>query len=354
MNMCEEILTPPRGRKITLAEAVGTVLSHDITEIRPAEYKGPAFKKGHVVAEADLEHLARLGKRHLFVLDIPPDMMHEDEAVAALAEALAGENVKYDPNPSEGKINLLAAVDGILKVDVAALTEFNMVEGIMCASRHTNSVVSTGDCLAGTRAIPLVIAREAVERAVAAARKNGPVFSVRPLSRPLTGLIVTGNEVYTGLIQDKSAPIISRKLETFSCPLLRATFAPDDPDVIAAEIKGMIDDGAELVIATGGMSVDPDDVTRLGVARAGARDILYGCSVLPGAMLLVARVGDVPVIGVPACAIFHERTIFDLVFPRILAGEVLTRRDLASLGHGGMCLNCEVCRFPVCSFGKGV
>ncbi|MFH1139119.1 MAG: molybdopterin-binding protein [Pseudomonadota bacterium] len=350
--MFDSSFTPPRGRLINLSDAVGTILAHDITEIRPIEFKGPAFKKGHMVAEADIQHLARLGKQHLYVLEIGPDMLHEDEAVLVLAQSLAGPGATYNPNPSEGKINLVAAHDGLLKVDTTALTEFNLVEGVMCASRHANTVVKKGEILAGTRAIPLVIEKNRVEEAADRARRVGGVFSVKPLARPKAGLVITGGEVYTGLIKDRSAPIVSGKLKAFGCEVLEPSFAPDDADFIARAIVDKIAAGAELIVATGGMSVDPDDVTKLGIAKAGARDIVYGSSVLPGAMLLLARIGSVPVVGVPACAIFHPRTIFDVVLPRILAGELLGRRELAALAHGGLCLNCPSCHFPACPFGK--
>ena len=350
--MFDSSFTPPRGRLINLSEAVGTILAHDITEIRPIEFKGPAFKKGHMVTEADVQHLARLGKQHLYVLDIGPDMLHEDEAVLVLAEALAGPGVTYDPNPSEGKINLVAEHDGLLKVNVEALADFNMVEGVMCASRHTDSVVKKGDLLAGTRAIPLVIEKTQAEEAAARAGKVDWVFMVKPLARPKTGLVVTGGEIYTGLIKDRSAPIIASKLSCFDCEVMEPSFAPDDSDFIAKVIKEKIDEGAELIITTGGMSVDPDDVTKIGVAKAGAQDMVYGCSVLPGAMVLLGRIGEVSVIGVPACAIFHPRTILDVVLPRVLAGEMLDRRDLAAMSHGGLCLDCPTCHFPACPFGK--
>ena len=349
--MCNTV-TAPQGRLINVSDAVGTVLAHDITEIRPGECKGACFKKGRVITENDVPHLERLGKRHLYVLDIRPDMMHEDEAALALAEALVGPGITFRPEPSEGKINLTAAYDGLLKVEVQALTEFNMVEGLMCASRHTHTLVRKGEIVAGTRAIPLVIARDAVAEGVSIARATGGVFTVKSLARPKTGLIVTGQEVYDGLIQDRFVPVIRPKLESYECPILRIIFAPDDADFIAQAIHNLISEGAELIVVTGGLSVDPDDVTRTGVIKAGATEMIYGSAVLPGAMVLISNINAVPIIGVPACGMYHHNTVLDLVLPRVLAGETLTRKDLALLGHGGLCLNCEICRFPVCPFGK--
>ena len=350
--MCDAHFGQPRGRIIQLSEAIGTVLAHDVTEIRPGEHKGPAFKKGHRVTDQDLDHLERIGKRHLYVLDLPPGTLHEDDAALILAEALAGEGVEYNTNPSEGKITFKAALDGLLKIDAQTLLDFNMVEGVMCATRHTNTIVDRGEVIGGTRAIPLVIDKSVVEEAADTARRAGGVISVKPLARPVCGLIVTGDEVYYGKIQDKFVPVITPKLSAFGCRTLPPVFVPDDKELISKAVLELIGRGAELVVTTGGMSVDPDDVTRLGVQISGAEEILYGSAVLPGAMLLLAKVHGVPIIGVPACGMFHANTIFDLVLPRILAGETLTRRDLAGLGHGGLCMNCKVCRFPVCPFGK--
>ena len=342
----------PFGRTIPVREAIGAILAHDLTEIRPEEFKGPAFKKGHVVTKNDVDHLLRLGKRNLFILDIPDGMIHEDEAALILARALAGPGVTFDPKPSEGKITLKAAHDGLFRVNEQALTDFNMVDDVMCATRHGFSRVKAGDVLAGTRAIPLVVDRRSVEAAAAIAVRAGGPLSVATMAAPRTGLIITGNEVFSGLVEDRFASRLTPKLEALNCPVLKVVFAPDDSDFIAREIEELLTLGVGLIILTAGMSVDPDDVTRLGVVKAGGTDLLYGSAVLPGAMLLLARIGDVSLIGVPACGLFHQRTIFDLVLPRILAGEAITRRDLAAMGHGGLCLDCEVCRYPVCPFGK--
>jgi molybdopterin biosynthesis enzyme len=226
------------------------------------------------------------------------------------------------------------------------------VEGLMCASRHTNTLVSKGDVVAGTRAIPLVIPREVVARGVSVATSVGGVLSVKMLSRPKVGLIVTGQEVYEGLIQDRFVPVIRPKLDAYGCPISRIVFAPDDADFVSRTIHTLIEEGAELIVATGGLSVDPDDVTRVGVMKAGAKHLVYGSAVLPGAMVLIAHLGAVPIIGIPACGMYHKTTIFDLILPRVLAGEQVTRSDLASLGHGGLCLNCPTCHFPACPFGK--
>jgi hypothetical protein len=340
-------------RTVPLDQAVGLILAHDITEIRPGEFKGPAFRRGHQVRCRDVEHLRRLGKEHLFVLTPEPGELHEDEAAVLLAEALCGEGVGWDQPPREGRINLKAHFPGLLKVEVEALARFNSLGEVMCATRHTNSLVESGQVVAATRAIPLLIAQERVEQAVSLARKFEGIVRVLPLHPARVGILITGTEVYHGLIEDRFAPIIREKVEALGGKVLQVRFSPDDQASIAREAWALKERGVDLIITTGGMSVDPDDRTRAGLAQAGAQDLLYGSAVLPGAMFMLAYLGEVPVLGVPACGLHHAATIFDLVYPRILAGERLTRDDLARMGHGGLCLQCPTCRFPQCPFGKG-
>jgi len=389
--MCEIIEKAPGVFKtIPVREAVGTVLAHDITEIRQGEFKGRAFKKGHIVKEEDIEHLLRLGKEHLYVLEIGPDDMHEDEAAYALARALMGEGVEISGEPKEGRINIIAQRDGLLKVNREALLKFNMLGDVMCATLHNNSVVKKGQIVAGTRAIPLVVKRETVERAVEIAERsrainqgNSPssgVIEVKVMRRPRAGIVITGNEVYYGRIKDAFAPIITKKIEAFGGEIVGIYYAPDDVEFIEARLRELLQAGADLLITTGGMSVDPDDVTRFAIRKLGATDITYGSAVLPGAMFLVAYIRAVeqqssraveeevekeditlqhdcstaiiPILGIPACGMYHKTTVFDLILPRVLAGERIGRYELAELGHGGLCLNCKECRFPVCPFGK--
>jgi hypothetical protein len=337
---------------ISLEEAVGKVLAHDVTEIRPGQFKGPSFKKGHLVREEDLPHLRRLGKEHLYVLHIGPGEVHEDDAALRLATALAGKGVTFSRPPSEGKISLKAAHGGLLKVRVEALTELNSVPDICCASRHNNVVVEEGDTIAATRAIPLIIEEGKLCEALRIAEAEGGIFTVKPLTNPQTGLVITGNEVFHGLIEDKFAPILKKKLQQFGCDVKGVVFAPDDTVKIAAGIDQLLQGGSQLILVAGGMSVDPDDVSRMAIVQAGAEDVVYGTPVLPGAMFLYGRIGTVPVLGVPACVLYYKATVLDLILPRVLAGEVISRKDLAALAHGGLCLNCERCRFPVCPFGK--
>ena len=338
---------------VSIEEAVGYPLAHDITEIRPGEFKGPAFHRGHILKDRDLEHLRRLGKNHLYILRPGEDEMHEDDAAEAIADALCGDGVGWEGAPREGKLTLTATRSGLFKVDVDALLAFNSMGDVMCATKHSNSIVEEGEQVAGTRAIPLVIARSRVELAVGAARSAGDgVLRVLPLKKVRVGVMIIGNEVFSGRIQDRFEPVIRRKVARYDGRIVDVVFLPDDDDRIAKAARDLIARGAEVLITTGGMSVDADDRTRFGLQKAGAVDMVYGSAVLPGAMFMIAYLDAVPVLGIPAGGIHAATTIFDLIYPRVLAGEKIERRDVAMLGHGGLCLKCPTCTFPHCAFGK--
>ena len=258
----------------------------------------------------------------------------------------------WKDEPREGKIKLLADKDGLFAVDTTALAAFNMVDEVMCATLHNHTLVKKGELVAATRAIPLIMKSAPIERAAAVARQNGAVLSVKSIRRAKVGLVITGNEVYHGLIEDRFAPILTEKVEALGSQVAGIAFAPDDTELISEAIRSHLDRGCDLLLLSGGMSVDPDDVTRQGIRSAGATEMHYGASVLPGAMFLVAYVDDVPLLGVPACGLFHRITVLDLVLPRILAGEKIGKADLAFLGHGGLCKDCEECTYPHCPFGK--
>jgi molybdenum cofactor synthesis domain-containing protein len=382
-------------KAIPVSEAVGMVLAHDVTEIRKDEFKGPAFRKGHVIREQDICHLQRIGKERLFVLSLGPDEVHEDDAAVAMARALMGVGVVVKGEPREGKVSIVAARDGLLRIEKDALKAFNMLGEVMCATLHTNTVVKKGQEVAGTRAIPLVVKKTVVEEAIRIAEeakgqgsgfKGQGVIMVKELRRPKAGVVITGNEVYNGRIKDAFAPVIMKKIEEYGGEVVGTYFAPDDEKFIAERLRELLNAGADLLITTGGMSVDPDDVTRFAIRSLGATDITYGSAVLPGAMVLVGylennRHGDtgtrghgdekntngdmdgssprfrvsaspIPILGIPACGMYHRTTVFDLILPRVLTGERIGREELAELGHGGLCLHCTECRYPICPFGK--
>jgi molybdenum cofactor synthesis domain-containing protein len=339
-------------KAIPVDQAVGTVLAHDITEIRPGEFKGRAFKKGHIVREEDVCHLLRLGKEHLFVLNVAKDELHENDAAYVIARALMGDGVAIKGEPKEGKIDIIAERDGLLKIGRDALLSFNMLGEVMCATLHDNTVVKKGQTLAGTRAIPLVVKKEVVKEAVNIGERAGKIIRVMEIRKPKVGVVITGNEVYHGRIKDAFAPVITKKIEEIGGELVGVYYAPDDKAFIVDRLRELLKAGADLLITTGGMSVDPDDVTRFAIRELGAGDITYGSAVLPGAMFLIAYIDSIPVIGIPACGMYAKTTIFDLILPRVLAGERIGRKEVAALGHGGLCMKCDVCRYPVCPFGK--
>ncbi len=241
----------------------------------------------------------------------------------------------------------------MFKVDVGALLQFNMQGDVMCATRHTNTMVKKGETVAATRAIPLVVAKKQVMTAVdAALLSSTKVLRVIPIQQPRVSFLITGNEVFDGLIKDKFEAIITQKVNELGGKILEVVFLPDDDDMISGAAVRQLEQGADLLITTGGMSVDPDDRTRHAMEKAGIQDIVYGTPVLPGAMFMVAYLGKVPVLGIPACGMYASRTILDLVYPRVLTGEKITRKEIAALGHGGLCLHCKTCTYPICPFGK--
>lgn len=337
---------------VPVTEAVGMVLPHDITEIVKDTFKGRAFKKGHVIRPEDVEYLQRLGKDHVYVLQLSPNEIHENEAALCMARALAGSGIIYSDEIVEGKVSLKAAVDGLLKINREALYRFNLLGEVMCATLQNNTPVKRGEQVAASRLIPLVGERRTVDEAVALAQAAFPMVQVVPLRTVRAGLVITGSEVFYGRIQDRFEAVLREKLAQIGSEVSVVGFAPDDSALIAAEIKKCCAAGAELIVTSGGMSVDPDDVTRLGIKEAGAESMVYGTPVLPGAMFLVGKIGQIPIMGVPACGMFHKITVLDLVLPRILIGESIGREELAALGHGGLCRNCSHCHYPACSFGK--
>ncbi len=338
-------------RKVDVEKAVGMVLAHDITRIVPGKFKGVGFKKGHVVREEDIPELLKLGKRSLFALQLGDKQVHEDEAALRIARAICGDGLRWT-QPSEGKSNMVSERDGLLKVNTAGLLRINRLGEIIVSTLKSNFPCRKGQTVAGTRIIPLVIPRRKLERLEALAGKFRPIIEVRPYKGLRVGGLVTGSEIAGGLIKDEFDRYVGEKVKAYGCKLVKKLVVTDDPGAIAEAILELKRLGCELILTTGGLSVDPDDVTRKGVRRAGARIIVYGTPVLPGAMFLYARLNGTRILGLPACVYYHATTIYDLMLPRVLAGEEITRDDVAAMGHGGLCLNCERCQYPVCPFGK--
>ncbi len=337
---------------IKTEDAVGYVLPHDITQIIIGEKKGPVFKKGHVITKEDIPVLLSVGKDQIYVLDNDESMMHENDAAYVLQRMCGSKNMTFS-EPSEGKIELFADIDGLFLVDEKRLNQVNSFGEMMIAARPSGFVVKKGDKLAGTRIIPLLIKKEKMEQVQKLVGKE-PILRVVPLKKKKYGLVTTGNEVFYGRIKDTFTPVLQAKLKQFGCEMVEHVILNDDDKKITAAIQDMLSKGVDMVLCTGGMSVDPDDRTPLAIRNSGAKIVSYGSPVLPGAMFLVSYTDDGrPVLGLPGCIMYAKRTVFDLVLPRILADEPVTKEYLASLGNGGLCLNCPVCTFPNCSFGKG-
>ena len=338
---------------LRVEDAVGQVLCHDITQIIPGVTKDAVFRKGHIIRAEDIPVLLRVGKEHIYVWENNENMLHENDAADILRALCQGPHMRASA-PKEGKIELTAETDGLLLVDTERLRAVNALGDMMIATRAGGFPVKQGDKLCGTRVIPLVIEKAKMERARQAAGPD-PLLQLLPFRPRPFGVVTTGSEVKKGLIQDAFTPVLADKLAEYGCELAAHAVCGDDADEITAAIAKMADEGAELILCTGGMSVDPDDRTPLAIRNAGAHIVSYGAPVLPGAMFLMAYLPDGrPVCGLPGCVMYAKRTIFDLVLPRLLADVPVTPQWLAGLGHGGLCLGCDVCHFPNCGFGKGM
>lgn len=337
---------------IDTQDAVGHVLCHDLTQIIPGVTKDARFRKGHVVAPEDIPVLLSMGKEHLYIWEKEEGMLHEDEAALRLCSLCQNDNMHPTP-VKEGKIELVADCDGLFRVDVNRLNALNGSDDIMVATRHTNTAVHQGDKLAGTRIIPLVI-EEARLRAVEARAGTGPILSLTPWKLNTCGLITTGSEVAKGLISDSFTPVVAEKLARYGIRVVHHCLPGDDRAAITAAALDFHARGVDLVLCTGGMSVDPDDKTPGAIRDTGAEIVSYGAPTLPGAMFLLGYLpGGVPILGLPGCVMYAKATVFDLVLPRVAAGVPISRTDLNALGHGGLCLGCPECRYPICPFGKG-
>ncbi|MCK5779898.1 MAG: molybdopterin-binding protein [Psychrilyobacter sp.] len=337
-------------KKIGTKDAIGHVISHDITEIIPGKFKGRAFKKGHIIREEDVEKLLKLGKEHIYIFEMNDDEMHENDAALVLGEIGCGENIYLSEEIKEGKIEFYAKIDGLLKVNKEKLLELNMLGQISFATLPENIPVKKGEKIAGARVIPLIIKKSKMEGAKTISKEK--LIQVMPFKKVKIGIVTTGTEVYTGKIIDKFGPIVKKKVEEYDCEVIDQIIVPDEKDKIKEAIKKHISNGAEIVLCTGGMSVDPDDLTPSSIIELGGELVSYGSPVLPGSMFLLSYLNKIPVMGLPGCVMFSKRTVFDLVLPRVLTGEELTLKDIMRYGHGGLCQSCDKCVYPNCSFGK--
>ena len=338
-------------KMIKTTDAVGHVLCHDMTQIIPGVCKDAAFRKGHVVRAEDIPVLLSMGKESLYVWENDGSKYHENEAAEILCSFCLNDHMSRS-RPKEGKINLEAECDGLFQVDEERVKRLNRLGEMMLATRQNYFPVKAGNALAGTRIIPLLIEKEKMEAAKQAVGPE-PLLKISPYHHKKVGIITTGSEVSKGLIQDAFGPAIWGKLAEFDTEVIGQVFPGDNKEVICRAILDFAGQGADLIVCTGGMSVDPDDNTPGGIRMTGAEVVSYGAPVLPGAMFLLAYLpGEIPVVGLPGCVMYAKRTIFDLVLPFLMADERIPAEYLAGLGVGGLCLNCETCVFPNCGFGR--
>lgn len=340
-------------KMIKTTDAVGKVLCHDITQIIKGVTKDVVFKKGHIIKEEDIPVLLSVGKDNIYIWEKDEKMLHEDQAASILFNICKGKNMSGS-EAKEGKIELIADTDGLFQIDVNTLNKINSLGEMMIATRHNNFPVKKGDKLAGTRIIPLVIEKEKMENAKKVAG-NKPLLNVLRFRYKKVGIVTTGNEVFYGRIKDDFGPVIIEKLSEYNVEILGQEIVNDNLDNINKAINKFLEKGADMIVCTGGMSVDPDDLTPSAIKSTGANIISYGAPVLPGAMFLLSYYKDnIPILGLPGCVMYSKRTIFDLVLPRIMADIKLSEQDLAAMGHGGLCLSCDICTYPNCGFGKGM
>jgi len=338
-------------RKIPVYEAIGETLCHDMTAILESGFKGVKFKRGHVITQADIPELLNIGKTQIFVWEPGKDELHEDDAAQALTEAICGENLTYN-GPSEGKFQISSAIDGVFLVNSEALRQINSVDDYTVATRRGYSPVSAGERLAGSRIVPLVTDRKNVSKAVRIARENYPVLSVAPYKVKKVGAIITGSEIYNGRIKDAFQPILREKLMKYGTDLSIVTVCDDDIGMIKDIINEYVLDGMELILLTGGMSVDPDDLTPTAIREFGAELVTQGVPMQPGNMLTIAYMGGCAFVGVPGASMHSPVTSLDVFLPRIMAGIEIAKADIAGMGEGGFCMGCGNCSYPVCYFGQ--
>ncbi len=338
-------------RKVPVEASVGMVLGYDITKIVPGREKYRAFRRGHVITSADVPKLKDMGKEQIYIWEPDDHRVHENDAAQLLAQYAAGPGLSWT-EPNQGKVNILAEYDGLLKVDIEQLNWLNNLDNIVFATLHSDRVVVKGQVVAGTRVVPVAIDQGTLDEAKRLCSKSQPVLMVKPFQELWTGVVTTGSEVNSGRIKDGFAKVMRQKIAPFGGRWLGQVIVPDDPDLITKEIQNFISEGAQLVLVTGGMSVDADDASPIGIRGTGADVVFYGAPILPGSQFMLAYQGHVPICGIPGGAVFSRKTTLDLLLPRIFTGDIISRLDIVAMGHGGLCEECAICHFPQCSFGK--
>ena len=326
-------------KKINVRNAEGYELCHDITQILPGEFKGAKFLRGHIIRKEDIEVLISLGKENIFVMeeeDKEKNLIHENDAAMFIVEKLNLDKKFFEISDiREGKINITAKEDGILKIDINTLNKINKIGEIILVTKYNNSYIKKGETVAATRVIPLLIEKTQLDEMEKLVKdKNVLTFKKIDKNKKLA-LITTGNEVYNGIIKDKSKEALLKKYKKYELNDMEQVFSPDDKDTIKKYIK-KFENEKDIIMCTGGMSIDPDDVTPSAIRESNWEIVTYGTPVLPGAMFMLAYKGEKVLIGLPGGVVFSEKTVFDILLPRILADDRITRQEIIEMGHGGL------------------
>lgn len=338
-------------KKVKVEDAIGMVVAHDLTKIVPGEFKGAAFKKGHIIEVKDIEELKFIGKNHVYIIEMNSEMLHEDQAALELGQAIGGENT-YIKSPSEGKVNILAAWDGLLKINTSLLYEINYIKDIVVSTLHNNTVVEKDTIVSATKVTPLVVEKRYINQVKDILRNVSGIIDIIPFKVQKVGIVITGTEIYEGIITDKFAPILKEKVSNYKAIVEDVIFVPDDLEKTTNAIEIFKSRGCSLIICSGGMSVDADDLTPVAIEKVASEIITYGSPVIPGAMFMLAYSDDITYVGIPACGMFSKITVFDVLLPRIMAKDKISKREINELSHGGLCLKCNICHYPICPFGK--
>lgn len=336
-------------KKIAVRDAIGLTLCHDITAMKDG-FKGALFKRGHVIQEEDVEELLNIGKRTVFIWEENAGEIHEEECALRMAAMAPVEGAHYE-GPSEGKVLLFAEKRGMFRVNTKLLHEINSIGDITIATLPDHYPVEPGMRLASMRIVPLVTKEEQILQAEALCNDR-KLLDLRPYQERKTGVIITGSEVYSGRIKDKFEPVVRAKLAKYPGEIVGVTICDDDLEMIVRAAQAHLDNGADFLIFTGGMSVDPDDITPTAIRQLGAEIITHGVPSQPGNMTLIAYLDHIPILGVPGAAISLPTTIFDVLLPQIYAGDKFTKAELTQLEDGGLCQMCKACHFPNCTFGR--
>ena len=340
-------------KAVPVEEAIGQILGQDLTQIIPGQLKETVFRKGRIIQEEDIPLLLKMGKHSVYIYEFERDGLHENDASLAIAGEVAGVGTVCR-EAKEGRVNIFSAKAGLLKINVAGLYVANRHKEVVVAARHNNTLVDEDEMLAAVKIIPLVAPKAKINQIKTDLQQCGALIEIKELQPLSTAIIVTGSEIYLGRIQDGFTPLVEAKMQRFGSRIVSRDCLPDDIQMISAAILKAKEAGAELILLTGGMAVDPDDVTPSAILHAGGSLVSYGAPLMPGAVFMLAYLDELPIMGLPACVMFHKTTVFDLVLPRILAGEKIQSEDIVALSHGGLCLTCPQCLFPKCHFGKSV